>query len=316
MFGAQRLVREYLYPRWGLLRLGSSRLGNRPGRFRGRNGRSPHSRPGAGLYSAVLRICPHLYSDGRAPSGGNRLRSSVHKVFLSHIFSSDSRLKILNIFRTPLKIISGSYYVLRDISNFKELNRENKILKENIGNLRKEVLNLREAGLENKRLRKLLEFTGLKKRKVLPAMVIARDPLISRGAIIIDRGKKDNLRKDMTVISGNGLVGRVRETGWTISRVLLIIDPDSVVSGILGDERNEGAVAGTGSGLVMKYLELDSHVKKGDKVITSGFGGIFERGILIGKVVSVNKDPSGLYLKAVVRQEVDMARLEEVLVIR
>jgi len=237
-------------------------------------------------------------------------------LFLSQLFSSDSRLKILNIFRTPLKIISGSYYVLSDISNFKELNRENKILKENIGNLRKEILNLREAGLENKRLRKLLEFTGLKKRKVLPAMVIARDPLISRGAIIIDRGKKDKLRKDMTVISGSGLVGRVRETGWTISRVLLIVDPDSVVSGILEEERDEGAVVGTGSGLVMKYLELDSHVKKGDKVITSGFGGMFERGVLIGKVISVSRDPSGLYLKAVVRPAVDMARLEEVLVIR
>jgi len=66
----------------------------------------------------------------------------------------------------------------------------------------------------------------------------------------------------------------------------------------------------------MKYLELDSDVKEGDKIITSGFSGVFEKGILIGEVVSVEKDVSGLYLRAIVKPEVDLRRLEDALVIR
>ncbi|MFC1667612.1 rod shape-determining protein MreC [Candidatus Omnitrophota bacterium] len=243
--------------------------------------------------------------------------SIVSVIFLSQFFSSDSRIKILNIFRTPLKMISGSYYALRDVSNFKELSNENKILRENVSNLEKEILNLREAHLENQRLRSLLDFKESKKRKFMPSMVIARDSLGVRGAIIIDKGKRDGLRKDMAVISGNGLVGRVRETGWSISRVLLITDRDSVVSGIVKRTRDEGAVAGNmPSGLIMKYLDLDCDVKNGDKVITSGFSGVFEKGVLVGEIASIYKDVSGLYLRAVLKPEVDMMKLEEVLVIR
>ena len=147
-------------------------------------------------------------------------------------------------------------------------------------------------------------------------MVIARDPLGLRDVIIIDKGKRDGVEKDMIVISGNGLVGRVRECGWSISRVLLITDCNSVVSGIVQRTREEGAVTGTGSGIVMKYLEVESKTKRGDKVITSGFGGVFEKGIMIGEVESIERDSSAIYLRAAVKTEVDIDRLEEVLVMR
>jgi rod shape-determining protein MreC len=238
-------------------------------------------------------------------------------IFLSQILSDELRINILSIFRTPLKIISGSYYALRDISNFKELERENKILKENIENLERELLKLQESRLENERLRALLGFTESNKPRFIPAMVIAKDPLDLKDIIIIDKGKKHNVHKDMVVISGNGLVGRVRESGWGIARVLLITDRDSVVSGIVQRTRDQGAVVGNGcSGLIMKYLELDSSVAKGDKIITSGFGSLFEKGIMIGEVVSVTRDESGLYSNAIIKPEVDMTRIEEVFVMR
>ncbi len=236
---------------------------------------------------------------------------------LFQISSNEFRIKILNIFRLPLKMASGLKYVLRDVSNFDELRKENKTLKENIASLKKNILDLQEISFENKRLRELLDFSQSKKRKVIPSMVIARDLSKLKDTIIIDKGKKHNIQKDMVVISGNGLVGRVRECGWSISRVLLITDTDSVVSGIVHRTRDEGAVTGNmQEGLIMKYLELDSDVKKGDKVITSGFGSVFEKGILIGEVVSIEKDERSLYLKAIVRPEVDVMRLEEVLVIQ
>ena len=242
--------------------------------------------------------------------------AAITILFLSQIFTADFRIKILNVFRLPLKMISCSCYVLRDVSDFNEIHVENKILKENVANLEKEVLGLREANLENERLKELLDFKKGERRKYIPAMMIARDPSGARDTIIIDKGKVHDVQRGMAVVSGNGLVGRVRESGWSISRVLLITDRDSVVSGIVQRTRDEGALVGDRqSGLIMKYLDLGCGVKQGDKVLTSGFSGIFEKGILIGEVVSLEEDASGLYLNAIIRSEVEMGQLEEVLVI-
>ena len=99
--------------------------------------------------------------------------------------------------------------------------------------------------------------------------------------VIIDRGRKDKIEKGMIAISGSGIAGRVIETGWRISRVLLVTDYNSVFSGVIERTRDEGAVSGNmRAGLIMKYLDLGCDVKKGDKVITSGLYGVFEKGIL------------------------------------
>lgn len=236
---------------------------------------------------------------------------------LFQIFSSDFRIKTLDVLRMPLKIISGSLYLLRDVTGFRETVLENKLLRENISNLEKELLNLKEAKLENERLKKLLDFKESERRKFVPALVIARDPSGLNDSVIIDRGRKDKIEKGMIVISGSGIAGRVIETGWSISRVLLVTDYDAVFSGVVERTRDEGAVSGNmRAGLVMKYLALGCGVKKGDKVITSGLYGVFEKGILIGEVVSIETDSGGLYENAVIKPEVDARKLEEVLVVR
>ena len=238
-------------------------------------------------------------------------------ILLSQIFSSDFRIKTLDVFRVPLKIVSGSVYALRDVARFSEMERENKFLRDNTASLEKELLNLKEARLENERLRKLLDFKESGRRKFVPSLVIARDPSGMNDTVVIDRGKKDNIEKGMIVISQNGLAGKVSETGWRISRVLLVTDYDSTFSGIVERTREEGAVTGNmRAGLIMKYLDMGCDVKKGDKVITSGLYGVFEKGILIGEVVSVEPDSSGLYMNAIIKPEVDVRRLEEVLVIK
>jgi len=236
---------------------------------------------------------------------------------LSQIFSSDFRVKTLDLLRIPLKLISGSVYALRDAANFMEIRAENKILKENTANLEMELLNLREAALENERLKKFLDFKESDRRKFGPALVRARDPSGLNDTVVIDRGRKDKIEKGMIVISGSGIAGRVIETGWSISRVLLVTDYDAVFSGVVERTRDEGAVSGNmRAGLVMKYLALGCGVKKGDKVITSGLYGVFEKGILIGEVVSIETDSGGLYENAVIKPEVDARKLEEVLVVR
>lgn len=226
------------------------------------------------------------------------------------IFLYNTRIKIFNLLRAPLRLMAGSYYALQDIARYKQVMMENKILRENIDNLEGEILKLEDARLENQRLHALLGFTEKKQDKFIPAMVIARDFSGFSDTIIIDKGKKQGVQKGMTVISGNGFVGRVRETGSSISSVLLISDRNSVVSGIVQSTRDEGAVEGRmRSGIVLKYLDLDSDVKEGDKVITA-------KGILIGRIASIAVDDSALYMNATIEPEVDMGKLEEVLVIR
>ena len=238
-------------------------------------------------------------------------------VLFSQIFSAEFRIKTLNIFRIPLKIISGSVYFLRDVARFKETQMENKIIRENIANLERELISLREAKFENERLKKLLDFKESGSHKFVPALVIARDPSGLNDTIIIDRGKKDNIETGMIVISGSGLAGRIIETGWRISRALLITDYESTFSGIVERTRDEGAISGNmRAGLIMKYLDLGCGVKKGDKVISSGLSGIFEKGILIGEVVTLEPDSSGLYMSAVIKPEVAIRKLEEVLIVR
>ncbi|PJC47044.1 MAG: hypothetical protein CO035_07765, partial [Candidatus Omnitrophica bacterium CG_4_9_14_0_2_um_filter_42_8] len=119
---------------------------------------------------------------------------------LSQIFSSDFRVKTLDLLRIPLKLISGSVYALRDVANFMEIRAENKILKENTANLEMELLNLREAALENERLKKFLDFKESDRRKFVPALVIARDPSGLNDTVVIDGGRKDKIEKGMVVI--------------------------------------------------------------------------------------------------------------------
>lgn len=117
------------------------------------------------------------------------------------------------------------------------------------------------------------------------------------------------------------MVGRVIEVadGW--AKVRTIVDGKSAVSGIVQRNRDNGLLKGNNSlgsedGLCrMIYLPEDSNVTAGDKVLTSGLGEIFPKGIYIGEIIEVTKDTRELYMTAIVKPGVDFQRLEEVLVV-
>jgi rod shape-determining protein MreC len=98
--------------------------------------------------------------------------------------------------------------------------------------------------------------------------------------------------------------------------VLLLIDENNNIGAILQRTRTQGIVSGAGSsGCILKYIYKNQDVKEGDSVISSGMGGIFPKGLLIGKVSHVQKQDAGLFLKINVAPFVDFAKLEEVLVL-
>lgn len=243
-------------------------------------------------------------------------------IFIWTIFSPPQilqhfRVSLTNIVCFPLKIINNSFNYINRISRLPYVDNEKLELRRKVRELEAELVKLEEVQLENERLRNLLGFKQVVEKYSIPALVIARDPNSWSSVVYIDKGKKDGIVKDMVVISGQGLIGRVRETGKTIAKIMLINDIDSKVGAVIQRNREQGLLVGTPDGdCKLIYLSPDSDVNKGDIVLTSGTGGIYPKGILIGEVVEVAKERGRLYKYAVVEPSSKLSRLEEVLCIK
>ncbi|MFZ7102314.1 MAG: rod shape-determining protein MreC [Peptococcaceae bacterium] len=203
----------------------------------------------------------------------------------------------------------------------KELRAENAQLKKDVSELNHQINLLRDYGLENIRLRKLLEYKELHGNdfSLLSAQVIARDHSNWYSTITINRGSEDGVQKDMPVVTHQGLVGRVINVTADASEVLLILDQEGAVGARVWETRETlGIVEGKGDGssiLTMIHLPHDASIVVGHTIVTSGLGGLFPPGIRIGEVTEVADEASGLMKQAKVEPFVDFNRLEEVLVI-
>lgn len=210
---------------------------------------------------------------------------------------------------------------LREIvSLFKELRKlkeENALLKRKLRELTFWKENVyEELLLSCKRLKKLLEFKEKMAYSLLPARVVGIVPFPFTREIIIDRGEKDGVTKDAVVVHPEGLVGRVSEVYTYRSRVLLLTDERSMVGVRVERTRDIGLLQGEGGGKgKILYLTQKAELRVGDRVVTSGLGGIFPPGIGVGKIVEIEKDPSYLFQKVRIEFLVDFTRLEEVLVL-
>ncbi|EAX48111.1 rod shape-determining protein MreC [Thermosinus carboxydivorans Nor1] len=199
--------------------------------------------------------------------------------------------------------------------------RENQQLRAEIEQLRQTNLNVTEVLAENARLRAMLDYKkGAPQFDFVTAAVIARDPGTWTNVIVINRGAADGLTKDMPVVTPRGLVGNVVQVYQTTAKVQLILDPRSAVGAMVQrpESRVAAIVEGTGANPLsprMVNLARDADIIKGDKIITSGFGGIYPKGLLIGEVTDIVNEEGGLLKYAVLKPAVDFDRLEEVMVI-
>ncbi|MCD6093261.1 MAG: rod shape-determining protein MreC [Candidatus Omnitrophica bacterium] len=219
---------------------------------------------------------------------------------------------LIDISRFPLRLMTSSYITKAGGASLAEENRQ---LKQKIKELNQRIVELEEAMQENKRLRGLLSFRKEGYTNI-PAQVIGESSDSWRKVVIIDKGKRDGIRKDMAVVGKEGLIGRVVEVGLRSSRVMLIIDFNFKVAALVQRTRDQGIVQGNICSCVMRYIDKDSDVAKGDIVISSGRGGIYPKGLVIGKVDELNEDINRLYLKARILPAVNFHRLEEVLCLK
>ncbi len=182
--------------------------------------------------------------------------------------------------------------------------------------LRLRLFDLREISQENNRLKDLLNFKQKSLLRLVAARIIARSPDNWSSSAVIDKGRYNGIKKGMAVISPRGLVGTVAESLDNASKILLINDPNLGVSSIVQRSRQEGLVNGTlGTNLIMRYLPFDAQIVVGDIVVTSELSQVYPKGLLIGKVINIGKEFSGLNRYAIVKPAVDLTNIEEVLVI-
>ena len=197
------------------------------------------------------------------------------------------------------------------------LQEENTLLKERIGELQKEIGELRELALAKERIQNLLQFREKISPSMIAAEVIGQDPSSWFKSVTINKGEKDGVRKGMAVISPEGVIGQILKTGPYHSIVLLITDYNSAVDSIVQRTRAKTIVEGKGENRCqLKYLLRAEEVIVGDIVVTAGLSGNFPKGLMVGEIRKVEKAGQGIFQYAELVPSVDLTKLEEVLIIK
>ncbi len=183
--------------------------------------------------------------------------------------------------------------------------------------LRLQALQAQETASENARLRQLVGWQRQTTWKLKLAKVVLREPANWWRTVQIDLGSRDGLRVNLPVLTIDGLVGRISSVSLTRSQVVLVGDPNCKVSARVENETRDLGVIGASGPLdtefvVLGYLSRNANLKPAQNVVTSGDGGIFPKGIPIGKIVDVQTVDYGLRIEARVRLAANLNALEEV----
>jgi rod shape-determining protein MreC len=207
---------------------------------------------------------------------------------------------------TPFKSVgSGSSYSDDEVDKIVQENAQLKTL----------VAQLEEYRQQDQRLTTLLELSDTYGLKTVAAKIVGTSSGWNQTATI-NVGSNQGLQEGMGVMSSCGLYGQVESVSATSATVRLISDATSKVSAMIQNTRSTGIVSGSYDGnLVLDYISVDTTVGEGDVVLTSGEGGTYPRGIIIGTVKSVEVDSSKLYYRIAVDPILNFDSCEEVLVL-
>jgi len=201
------------------------------------------------------------------------------------------------------------------ISEIKNLKIENEELKLRSQELIAQNLILKELKTENEILRKSLEIGLEKEFKLILVETIGKD--ISQDFLLINKGSKDGLSKNLPVITQQKtLVGKITEVYENFSKVMLLTDKESSFDAEIPEKGIYGVVKGRGNfKLFLDLIPQDKEIKEGDLVVTSSLGGVFPRGILVGEIKEIKKSDVELFQKAEIQPALDIKELKFLFVI-
>ena len=229
---------------------------------------------------------------------------------------------LLAVLTTPIqsalaRVNRATVGVWSTYREWKNVRAENRRLREEAQRLRVEALQVTETVAENQRLRRLLALKQAMPLATLSGEVIAREWGGWVRSLTVNRGRADHVARLTAVIGPDGLIGRVVDVRPSASIVQVLTDPASTVGAVVVRTRTQGIVEGEPRGtLRFKYMARDgSGIQVGDLVVTSGAGGLFPRGIPVGRVRAIDDRGSALFSYAQLAPAVDFARIDEVLLI-
>jgi rod shape-determining protein MreC len=204
--------------------------------------------------------------------------------------------------------------VPRDVATLRQRNAE---LENKVASLQTQIVQLQQQLSEEQAMSALIGFVKDRpENSYLGATVIGRDPVPFLRYIQIDKGSDDGLKRGMPVVTQNGLIGRVDAVTAGASRVQLITDASAAVNVQLSATQTDVMMVGSVTGeLSLEMIPQDITVKPGDLVLTSGLGGSYPAGIVVGQVVSVRKRETDLFQTASIQPSANLSNIQAVLVI-
>ncbi|MBM7644720.1 rod shape-determining protein MreC [Scopulibacillus daqui] len=226
------------------------------------------------------------------------------------------------IFNRPAQYVAGFFETIEDIEN---TYKENRALKANLDNYASVVQENQQVKQENHELKKelhLLNDPSLHDYTKHPALVIARSYDNWNQMITINKGAQDGIKSGMAVITPDGFVGKVTKVSQFTSNVMLVTDSsnDNQIASMIQDKKQNiyGMIEGYDpkkNVLSFNKVPVKSKIKKGQTVVTSGLGGVFPRGLVIGKVKDVKTDQYGLTKNVEVTPSAKINDLTNVIVV-
>jgi rod shape-determining protein MreC len=240
------------------------------------------------------------------PDTTRKFQAGIYQLLAPFLSSGSGLQKQITSVRSGLK-------------SLEELEKENAGLRVENRELRATNQGLRDVEREVNRLRHALNYRERSVFKLVPAVVVTRDSSTWWRTITINRGKEDGVDGDMAVVTDEGLVGKTTTVSANVSLVLLVSDENCRVAATVEGTREQGivqgerVVAGLTPALYLNFLSKQADIKPGQKVYTSGVGGVFPSGLPIGAVKSFKvRELDG---QAQLTPAVDLSHLEDVFIV-
>ena len=214
---------------------------------------------------------------------------------------------------------------MESISNLTNTYQENQTLKQKVETIYELEVQLNDLKKDNEKMKEALKLQDtLNDYTLINATVIARNPDTWRDIVTINKGSNDGLTPQMSVMSDNGLVGKVLDVNPTSARVALLSNNDNTlvrVAAMIQGEKE--SIYGTLTGydyekniLIMSQIQATQEIKVGDKVVTSGLGGVSPSSLYIGTVEEVAMDRFGLYKEVRIKPAADTNDVRYVTVVK
>lgn len=200
------------------------------------------------------------------------------------------------------------------------LKQENDLLREKAAELRRANMLLRSRAESAARFEKLLGFAAPEQWTFTGTRVIGHrmGPTGSLATLAVDKGTASGVVEDMPAASLDGVVGRILRAGAGTSTVLLLTDPNSSIAVMSDKNRSSGMLQGQGYGkpLLLRYINQNAVIDSGELLLSSGLSGVYPKGLPVARVTKIQRSDISLFLTVLAEPLVDMAGLEEVLLLR